>query len=78
VRRGSSTASSRSTTGRSTSPDPDEQLGDDQLAYFDRLAALTRAPDASFDDLRARFESDDRLRVPETVFNSVRQRQEAV
>ena len=59
-------------------PDPDEQLGDDHLAFFDGLAALTRAPDASFEDLRARFESDDRLRVPETVFNSVRQRQEAV
>ena len=59
-------------------PRPDEPLSDEQLAFFDRLAALTRAPDASFAELRALYESDDRLRVPATVFNAVLQRDDTV
>ena len=51
---------------------------DDQLALFDRLAALTRAPDASFAELRALYEEDDRLHVPATVFNAVLNRPEAM
>jgi hypothetical protein len=57
---------------------PDEPLRDDQLALFDRLAALTRAPDASFAELRTLYEGDDRLRVPATVFNAVLNRPEAI
>jgi len=57
---------------------PDEPLRDDQLALFDRLAALTRAPDASFTELRTLYEDDDRLRVPATVFNAVLNRPEAI
>ena len=34
-------------------PQPDESLTDEQLAFFDRLAALTRAPDSSFAELRS-------------------------
>jgi hypothetical protein len=59
-------------------PQPDEQLSEDQLAYFDHLAELTRDPDAAFDDLLRAYEGDERLRVPKTVFNAVLQRPEAV
>jgi hypothetical protein len=59
-------------------PRPDEPLQDDQLALFDRLAALTRAPDSSFAELCNLYEQDDRLRVPATVFNAVLNRPEAI
>jgi hypothetical protein len=59
-------------------PRPNEPLNDDQLAFFDRLAALTRAPDSSFAELRNLYEKDDRLRVPATVFNAVLNRPEAI
>ena len=59
-------------------PRPDQRLDDDQLAFFDRLAALTRAPDESFDELRGLFQEDERLRVPATVFNTVLNRPEAL
>jgi hypothetical protein len=59
-------------------PRPGESLSEGQLAFFDRLAALTRDPDASFDELRVLYKNDDRLRVPATVFNAVLQRPEAV
>jgi hypothetical protein len=59
-------------------PRPNETLSDDQLAFFDRLASLTREPDASFDELRKLFEDDERLRVPATVFNSLLNRSEPV
>jgi hypothetical protein len=67
-------------------PRPDEPLNDDQalagqphrLMLFDHLANLTRDPDSSFDELRARYESQDRLHVPETVFNAVRNRVETL
>jgi hypothetical protein len=49
---------------------PDEPWQDEQLALFDRLAAVTRAPDATFAELRALYAGDERLRVPATVFNS--------
>jgi hypothetical protein len=59
-------------------PRPDETLNDDQRAFFDRLASLTREPDTSFDELRKLFEGDERLRVPATVFNSLLNRAEPV
>ncbi len=59
-------------------PRPDEPLNDDQLEFFDRLAALTHAPDSSFAELRTLYADDDRLRVPATVFNAVLNRPEAV
>ena len=59
-------------------PRPDEPLQHDQLAFFDRLAALTRAPDSSFAELRRLYEGDDRLRVPATVFNAVLNRPQAI
>jgi hypothetical protein len=39
---------------------------------------LTREPDASFDELRKLYEQDDCLRVPDTVFNAVLNRSEAI
>ena len=59
-------------------PRPGEALQGDQLAFFDRLAALTAQPDASFDELRKLYEGDTRLRVPGTVFNAVLNRPETV
>lgn len=59
-------------------PKPNETLTDDLLAFFDRLAALTRNSDDSFDELRQIYESDERLRVPKTVFNSLLSRPEII
>jgi hypothetical protein len=59
-------------------PGPDDPIGAEQLALFDELAALTRDSDASFAELRARYEGDERLRAPAVVFNAVLGRQEAI
>jgi len=59
-------------------PKPDNPLSDEHLALFDRLAALTRASDASFAELCSRYEGDQRLRVPATVFNAVLNRPETI
>jgi hypothetical protein len=51
---------------------------DDKIdrALIDRLAMLTRDPDAHFDEIRAAYR-DPRLAVPATVFNHVLNRSEA-
>ena len=59
-------------------PKPAEALQGEQLEFFDKLAALTREPDASFEQLRALYQDDDRLRVPEVVFNAVLNRPERI
>jgi len=59
-------------------PRPGDALSEDRLSFFDRLAALTRAPDQSFDELRRLYESDDRLRVPAYVFNALRNQPEQI
>jgi hypothetical protein len=59
-------------------PAPDEPIDEDRNALFDRLAALTQAPDTTFADLRQLCQDDDRLRVPLTVHNALRGRDEAV
>ena len=43
----------------------DEPIDDECLALFDRLAELTRDPDAAFTDLTAACAADDRVRRPE-------------
>jgi Transglutaminase-like superfamily len=48
------------------------------LPLFDRLAALTLDADRCFDEGRALYEADERLRVPATVFNALLDREEAV
>jgi hypothetical protein len=57
-------------------PDADDELTSEELAFFDRLAALTRDPDASFTELRAAYSSDRRLTVPAEVFNGLQRRPE--
>jgi hypothetical protein len=59
-------------------PSSDASLGRGERVFFDRLAVLARSPDAAFDDLRKLYEGDERVRVPQFVFNAVRQRHEAV
>lgn len=59
-------------------PRPNEALSDEQLRFFDHLAALSRVPDASFDELRTLYQEDQRVRVPEVVLNAVLNRSEAV
>ena len=46
----------------------DDQL---DLALIDHLSTLTSAPDRKFDELRALYQGDQRLRVPEVVYNHV-------
>jgi len=55
-----------------------EPIGDDLASLLDRLAALTQAPDAAFDELERLCREDDRLRVPPTVRNAARDREEAI
>lgn len=59
-------------------PAPGTELSGEQLAFFDRLAAMIRTPDRSFEELRHLYERDARVRVPSEVFNGLRQRTELV
>jgi hypothetical protein len=59
-------------------PAPDEPIDGEHLALFDQLADLTRDPDVAFADLTAAYAGDDRLRVPDTVYNAVLNRVEPV
>jgi len=59
------------------------EMGDDALTsekktLLDRVAALTLAGDDKFGDVRAIYESDDRLRVPPVVFNALRNAPEPI
>jgi len=58
-------------------PTPDDPIGSELAALFDRLAALTHTPDASAAQLRQLCE-DDRLRVPSAVRNHLRDRDEVL
>ena len=58
-------------------PRQGERLSVDRLAFFDRLAALTRTPDASFAELRMMWD-DERVRVPNVVFNALRNQAEDI
>jgi hypothetical protein len=59
-------------------PPTNSTILDGQLTFFDRLAELTQTPDETFQELRTLYESDDRVRVPTSVFNALRQRSEDV
>lgn len=61
-----------------TMPAPHEPLNEEQLTFFDTMAALTHNPDVSFAELRMRYDADDRLYVPATVFNAMLNRQESL
>ncbi len=56
----------------------DEALTGEKKALLDRVAALTLAGDDSFAEVRAIYESDDRLRVPPVVFNALRNAPEPI
>ena len=59
-------------------PEPGHILSEGELEFFDEVAALTRDPDKSFAELRERYLSDDRLLVPEIVFNAILGRPETI
>ncbi len=59
-------------------PGPSDVIDEDLAALFDRLAKLTQEPDGTLAELRQLMHDDDRLRVPPTVRNAVRERQEPV
>ncbi|HTZ23919.1 MAG TPA: transglutaminase domain-containing protein [Streptosporangiaceae bacterium] len=57
-------------------PREDEPIGQARCALFDRLATLTRAPDGCHTELLRLCQTDEGLRVPATVRNAVRGRDE--
>jgi hypothetical protein len=59
-------------------PEPSDPISGDLAALFDRLAALTQAPDNTFAELQQLCQGDDRLRVPSAVRNAVLKRDEAL
>ena len=59
-------------------PKPDETIDDERVALFDRLAGLTRNPDFPLSGLTGAYLNDDRLRVPDNVFNGVLKRVDAI
>ena len=59
-------------------PRDDAGLLDERKALLDRVAALTLAGDDAFSEVRAIYQSDDRLRVPPVVFNAVRNAPETI
>jgi hypothetical protein len=59
-------------------PPVGRDLSDRELAFFDDVALLTADPDGNFDALKKRFAEDPGLRLPGTVLNALRQREEPV
>ncbi|SDQ32416.1 transglutaminase domain-containing protein [Thermostaphylospora chromogena] len=57
-------------------PGPDAPIDDDLRALFDRLADLTRDPDADLPELLRLCADDERLRLPAAVRNDLRGRDE--
>jgi hypothetical protein len=55
-------------------PKPNASLTKFELALFDELAEMTAHPDESFDDLYQLYEDDDRIRVPDSVYNALTHR----
>jgi hypothetical protein len=64
--------------GWGAQPEPEAKLDDSQLNFFDEIADMTGDVDVSFDAIREKYAKDDRLRVPQTVFNALKQRMESV
>ncbi|MGC2495488.1 transglutaminase domain-containing protein [Candidatus Binatus sp.] len=56
----------------------DDALTDEKKTLIDRVAALTLAGDDKFAEVRAIYESDERLRVPPVVFNALRNAPEPI
>ncbi len=58
-------------------PDPDQEVSPANIVLLDRIAQVTCDPDASFSELRTLYGGDG-YRVPDVVFNAVRQQPEPV
>lgn len=58
-------------------PEPEDTIDAELTALLDDLAAITADPDTAA-DVRARYEADDRIRVPDQVRNALRQTPEPV
>lgn len=58
-------------------PKPTTEIADSELILLDRVSEITLAGDHALPDLQ-RIYQDDRLRVPEAVFNASRQTQEKI
>jgi hypothetical protein len=56
----------------------DAALTDEKKALLDKVAALTLAGDDKFAEVRAIYDSDERLRVPPVVFNALRNAPEKI
>ena len=56
---------------------PDQPVPDD-LSIFDTMSALAADPDRNLEALRDLSDHDDRVHMPGTVFNALRQAVEAV
>ena len=56
----------------------DAALTGEKKALLDHVAALTLSDDDKFGEVRAIYESDDRLRVPPVVFNALRNTPETI
>jgi hypothetical protein len=59
-------------------PKDDAGFTDEGKALLDKVAALTLAGDDAFEELRACYRSDERLRVPPVVFNALRNAPERI
>jgi hypothetical protein len=57
-------------------PGPEDPITDDLVRLFDRLAALTETPDASYAELDRLCREDERLRVPPIVRSAARNQDE--
>jgi hypothetical protein len=56
----------------------DAALTDEKKSLLDKVAALTLAGDDKFPEMRGIYDSDDRLRVPQLVFNALRNASEPI
>jgi hypothetical protein len=52
-------------------PAPASILDAGAVAFFDHLALLTAKPDEALPELRRLAQSDERVRVPQVVFNAL-------
>jgi hypothetical protein len=59
-------------------PPNDAGLSEEKKTLLDRVAALTLASDDALPEIRAIYESDERLRVPPKVFNVLRNATETI
>jgi hypothetical protein len=59
-------------------PAPEEELSNENVALIDRIAAVTLAGNDAFSEARETYGSDERVRVPLTVFNALRNTPESI